>query len=123
MTSEDLRIADLAMRSGCATIVVLNKWDVTTTDLEDAKARVGQKLRLRPRVLTASAMTGRNVRAAAREAVALADRAAQRIPTADLNRFVVRGAGRAPAAAVRGKRLRIYYVTQVEDGPPRFAST
>ena len=31
-------IADLAMRKGCATIVVLNKWDVTETDLEDAKA-------------------------------------------------------------------------------------
>ena len=35
---EDLRVADLAMRKGCATIVVLNKWDVTETDLEDAKA-------------------------------------------------------------------------------------
>ena len=40
VTSEDLRIADLAMRKGCATLVVLNKWDVTATDLEDAKARV-----------------------------------------------------------------------------------
>ena len=51
-------IADLAMHNGCATIVVLNKWDVTDTDLEDAKARVAQKLRLRPRVLTASAVIG-----------------------------------------------------------------
>ena len=49
LTTEDLRIADLAMQKGCATIVVLNKWDVTTTDLEDAKARVDHKLRLRPR--------------------------------------------------------------------------
>ncbi len=55
VTSEDLRIADLAMRNGCATIVLLNKWDVTQTDLEDAKDRVQRKLRLRPRVLTASA--------------------------------------------------------------------
>src|SRR5205814_4132526 len=40
ITSQDLAIADLAMRKGCATIVVLSKWDVTQTDLEDAKARV-----------------------------------------------------------------------------------
>ena len=39
-------------------MLVLNKWDMTDTDLEDAKARVAQKLRLRPRVLTASAITG-----------------------------------------------------------------
>ena len=39
VTSEDLRIAELAMRSGCATIVALNKWDVAETDLDDARAR------------------------------------------------------------------------------------
>ena len=33
VTSRDLAIADLAMHKGCATIVVLNKWDVTVTDL------------------------------------------------------------------------------------------
>ena len=58
ITSDDLRIADLAMRSGCATLLVLNKWDVTETDLEDAKHRVTTKLRLRPRVITASAPPG-----------------------------------------------------------------
>ena len=58
VTADDLRVADLAMRKGCATLVVLNKWDITTTDLEDAKARVATKLRLRPRVLTASALDG-----------------------------------------------------------------
>src|SRR3954447_21837410 len=45
ITSQDLAIADLAMRKGCATIVVLNKWDLTQTDLEDAKERVASKLR------------------------------------------------------------------------------
>ena len=39
----------------CATALVLNKWDVNDTDVDDARARVAQKLRLRPRVLTASA--------------------------------------------------------------------
>jgi GTP-binding protein len=108
------------MHKGCATIVVLNKWDVTATHLEDAKVRVAQKLRLRPRVLTASAVTGRNVARLLVEAVALADRARGRIPTAELNRFLAEIAAERQPPAVRGRRLRIYYATQVETGPPRF---
>jgi len=120
VTSEDLRIADLAMRKGCATLVLLNKWDRTQTDLEDAKERVRTKLRLRPRVLTASALTGRNVTRAMVEAVSLADRARARIATADLNRFVSEVQSERQPPAVRSRRLRIYYATQIESGPPRF---
>ena len=120
VTSEDLRIADLAMRNGCATIVLLNKWDVTQTDLEDAKDRVQRKLRLRPKVLTASALSGRNVTRAMVEAVALADRSRARVSTPDLNRFVSEVQSQRQPPSVRHKRLRIYYATQVEAGPPRF---
>jgi GTP-binding protein len=120
VTSQDLAVADLAMRKGCATIVVLNKWDVTDTDLEDAKQRVASKLRLRPRVLTASVVSGRNVSRLIMEAVALADRAKGRISTAELNRFLAELVSERQPPAVRGRRLRIYYATQVEVGPPRF---
>jgi GTPase len=120
VTSDDLRAADLAMRKGCATLLVLNKWDVTDTDLEDAKARVAAKLRLRPRVITASALTGRNVTRLIVEAVALADRARGRIPTSELNRFIAEVQSERQPPAVRGRRLRIYYATQVETRPPRF---
>src|SRR5256714_1970660 len=120
VTSQDLAIADLAMRKGCATIVVLNKWDMTATDLEDAKQRVASKLRLRPRVLTASAVSGRNVSRLIMEAVALADPARGRITTAELNRFLAELVSERQPPAVRGRRLRIYYATQVEAGPPRF---
>jgi GTP-binding protein len=120
VTADDLRVADLAMRKGCATIVLLNKWDISTTDLEDAKARVATKLRLRPRVLTASAIEGRNVSRILMEAVTLADRSRARIPTAELNRFVADVQAQRQPPAVRSRRLRIYYATQVEMGPPRF---
>jgi GTP-binding protein len=120
ITSQDLAVADLAMRKGCATIVVLNKWDVTDTDLEDAKQRVATKLRLRPRVLTASAVSGRNVSRLIMEAVGLADRARGRIATAELNRFIAELVSERQPPGVRGRRLRIYYGTQVETGPPRF---
>src|SRR6476619_963185 len=56
ITAQDLRIAELAMTSGCATLLVLNKWDAVDNseggdvDLEHERARVRSKLRLRPRV-------------------------------------------------------------------------
>ncbi len=120
VTSEDLRIADLAMHKGCATLIVLNKWDASETDLEDAKARIATKLRLRPRVLTASAASGRNVSRLLVEGVALADRAQGRIETSDLNRFMSEVQAERQPPSVRGKRLRIFYASQVESGPPRF---
>ena len=50
------------MQTKCATVIALNKWDVTRTDLEDAKGRVATKLRQRPRVMAVSAKTGRGLR-------------------------------------------------------------
>ena len=69
VTAQDLRIAELAMKAGCATAIVLNKWDVHgegdgvvgPDELDGERIRVNRKLRLRPRVLTASALTGRHV--------------------------------------------------------------
>nr|MBA2523642.1 ribosome biogenesis GTPase Der [Solirubrobacterales bacterium] len=61
VTSEDLRIGELAMSAGCATLVTLNKWDIVEVDLDDAKARIERRLRLRPPVITLSALRGRNL--------------------------------------------------------------
>ena len=120
VTSDDLRAADLAMKSGCATILALNKWDIGDTDIDDARARVAQKLRLRPEVMTVSAKNGRNVRRLFLHAVALADRAAERLPTADLNRFLSDLQSIRQPPAVRGRRLKLLYMTQFETRPPRF---
>ncbi len=121
VTTEDLRVAELAMKQKCATVIALNKWDLTQTDLEDAKARVKQKLRQRPQVMAVSATTGRGLKRLVAEALWLADRAAQWIPTPELNRFVGDLQAKRQPAAVRGKRLKIYYMSQFEAGPPRFA--
>jgi GTP-binding protein len=121
LTAEDLRVADLAMRSGCATLLALNKWDVSRTELDDARARAGQKIRLRPPVLTCSALTGRGVAAVLREAVRLAGRAAERIPTPEVNKFVASVVADRPPPQRHGRRLRLYYAAQVGRRPPRFA--
>jgi GTP-binding protein len=121
VTSEDLRVAELAMRSGCATVLAMNKWDISRTDIDDARARAAQKLRLRPPVQTCSALTGRGIAAVLREAIRLAHRAAERIPTPELNRFISGVIADRPPPQRHGRRLRIYYAAQVGRRPPRFA--
>ncbi|MBS1886273.1 MAG: ribosome biogenesis GTPase Der [Actinobacteria bacterium] len=121
VTAEDLRVAEMAMRAGCATLLVLNKWDVGETDIDDARIRVGRKLRLRPAVITASATRGRNVATLLPKALELADRAASRIPTPELNKFVAEIVAKTPPPARRGRRLRLYYAAQIGESPPRIA--
>jgi GTPase len=136
VTAQDLRIAELAMKAGCATALVLNKWDVTGGDPEEIagpgggvgaaeldreRARVNRKLRLRPKVLTASAKTGRNVRRLLQESLSLAERARHRLPTPELNRFLgdIQAARQPPAR--QGHRLKMLYMAQIGVKPPRFS--
>ncbi len=121
VTSEDLRVAELSMKAGCATLLVLNKWDIGETDIDDARARVERKSRLRPAVITSSATRGRNVGSLLPKALALADRAAERIPTPELNRFVHAVVARTPPPSKRGKRLKLFYAAQIGERPVRVA--
>ncbi|MBV8954570.1 MAG: GTP-binding protein, partial [Solirubrobacterales bacterium] len=128
ITAQDLRIGELAMRSGCATALVLNKWDLAEhVDLDHERARVRQKLRLRPRVLTASAKTGRHIERLLVDAVALAERGRTRIPTPQLNRFLSElTAARQPPSRAGGRRgtpqrLKLLFMTQTATRPPRFS--
>jgi GTP-binding protein len=129
VTSQDLRVAELAMKAGCATAIVLNKWDLnegSEADLDHERARVAAKLRLRPRVLTASAKTGRNVSRLIAETFTLGDRRRGRIPTPELNRFLAEAvqARQPPVGTRRGSgqhRLKLIYMAQIDERPPRFA--
>jgi GTP-binding protein len=126
VTAQDLRIAELAMKSGCATALVLNKWDLTSGDdfdLDHERARVAAKLRLRPKVLTASAKTGRHVQRVLVEVLSLAERARHRIPTPELNRFLADVAAARQAPQKQGHRLKMFYIAQIGERPPRFSIT
>ncbi len=151
VTAEDLRIAELAMRTGCATLVALNKWDLRRSSGDpaapgrippsagspgvgacteeaaglgsrgDLRARIARRVRQRPPVLACSALTGRGVEKVLERAVALADRRAERVPTPALNRFVADAVAARPPPAKRGRRLRLYYAAQIGRRPPRIA--
>jgi GTPase len=129
VTAEDLRIAELAMRTGCATLFALNKWDLAKGrleddagfDLKDLSARVAKRVRQRPPVIACSALTGRGIAKLLDRGIELADRRAERIPTSELNRFVADAVAQRQPPQRHGRRLRLYYAAQVETSPPRFA--
>ncbi|HET9719715.1 MAG TPA: ribosome biogenesis GTPase Der [Solirubrobacteraceae bacterium] len=135
VTAQDLRVAEMAMKAGCATALVLNKWDLVADghavvgpdQLDHERARVAQKLRLRPRVVTASALTGRHVERLLAEAMGLADRSRGRIPTPQLNRFLSDLVATRQPPAARGRRagaqtrLKLLFMTQTGERPPRFS--
>jgi GTPase len=124
VTSQDFRVAELAMGANCASVLVLNKWDATEMDEDDLKherAKVNQKLRQRPKVLTASAKTGRGLERVLREALALADRARNRVPTPELNRWLSEALQARQPPMKQGHRLKLIYAAQIGERPPRFA--
>src|SRR5687768_2876429 len=112
------------MQERCATALVLNKWDAATMDefdLDHERARVARKLRLRPRVMTASAKTGRHVQRLLVEVLSLAERAAARIPTPELNRFLADVVTQRQPPQKQGHRLKLFYIAQIGERPPRFS--
>ena len=122
--SQDLRIAELAMKESCATALVLNKWDVNAMDENDLaheRAVVANKLRMRPKLLTASALTGRHVQRLLTETIALGDRMRNRIPTPQVNRFLAEVVQERQPPAKQGHRLKLIYGAQIGTAPPRFA--
>src|SRR3954454_16888924 len=124
VTAQDMRVAELAMQSGCATALVLNKWDTAEMDegdLDHERAKVANKLRLRPKVMTASALTGRHVDRLLKEVLALGDRMQGRIPTPELNRFLGEGVQAPSPPAKQRNRPKLLSPAQIGDRPPRFA--
>ena len=136
VTAQDFRVAEMSMHSGCATAIILNKWDLTAGEDGDAivgpdqlaheRVRINKKLRQRPRLLTTSALTGRHLERILVEAIGLADRRRGRIPTSELNRFIADVVAQRQPPAGKGRnahnqRLKLIYMTQTGERPPRFS--
>jgi GTPase len=123
---QDLAIADLIAREGRAIVFAVNKWDLRENK-QGAISELREMLdRLLPQVAGAemvaiSARTGQGIdRLPA--AVMAADRAWNtRAPTAALNRFLEAALLRHAPPAIRGRRVRIRYMTQLKTRPPTFA--
>jgi GTP-binding protein len=123
---QDLTIADLVVREGRAVAFAINKWD-RIAQTPGAISQLRRDLdRLLPQISGAplvaiSALTGEGIPRLLAAALA-ADRAWNtRVATAELNRVLARSLERHPPPAVRGRRVRIRYITQPKARPPTFA--
>lgn len=123
---QDLTIADLIAREGRAIVFALNKWDLVDNKngaISKLREQLDQSL---PQVAGAamvaiSARTGEGLNRLP-EAILAADRAwNSRAPTSALNRFLESALTRHAPPAIRGRRVRIRYMTQTKARPPTFA--
>jgi GTP-binding protein len=120
VVEQDLAVADVARKAGCSTLVVLSKWDITETDLQEAKGQLHRRLRQRAPVVAVSAKTGRGLARLLDHVETLFAKHTGTIATPELNRALgeLREARQGPAQ--RGRRLRLMYGTQTGTRPPRF---
>jgi GTP-binding protein len=125
LEKQDLIIADLIAREGRAIVLAMNKWD-EIRDRQTAFRELREKTdRLLPQIAGAqiiglSALTGEGIEQLM-PAVVEADRIWNiRVPTAAINRFLEHALSRHAPPAVRGRRIRIRYMTQAKARPPTF---
>jgi GTP-binding protein len=125
LEKQDLSIADLIAREGRALLFVFNKWDLLSERNSAVKAFRERVDTLLPQVAGApiigvSALTGEGMERLM-PAVADAERVWNtRVSTPELNRFLHEALERHPPPAIRGRRIRIRYMTQAKARPPSF---
>ena len=120
LVDQDLRVADVARKAQDSTIVVLSKWDIGETKLEEVRPRLEARLRQRPPLVTVSAKTGRGIGRLLDRVEEQFEKHTARVGTGELNRFLadLREAREPPSR--NGRRLNLLYGTQVRARPPRF---
>lgn len=119
----DEKIAGLVDKNRLGCIIVLNKWDLTDKDFDKFTEKVRSRfkfLHYAP-IITISALTKQRVNKIMDKILEINDNFSQRIGTSLLNRTIELAQRRHHLPSVRGKIIRIYYVTQYDIRPPRIA--
>ena len=126
VTEQDKKIAGIAHEAGKGIIVLVNKWDLVEKETntmkkfrEDIAAELGF-MSYAP-TLFISALTGQRVNQVMGLAKVVAENRAMRVPTGQLNTIITDATMMKQPPSDKGKRLKIYYVTQVGVKPPLFS--
>lgn len=124
---QDARVAAFAYEKGKAVILVVSKWD--RVEGSTTKKNYTEKLRAElahlayaPVVFT-SARTGEGLDRLMPAVVRVHREYARRIPTAKLNQFVETLMAHHPPPSKKGRRGRLYFITQIDIRPPRFLAS
>ncbi len=122
---QDAHIAGYILETNRSTVVVVNKWDAVVKD-EHSQEAFGEIVRRElnfmdyvPLVFI-SALTGRNVEAVLPAALRVQEERLVRIPTGELNRILRDAEEKHAPPTHGGRKLRLYYGTQVRSDPPTF---
>ncbi|TYQ12995.1 UNVERIFIED_CONTAM: GTP-binding protein [Acetivibrio alkalicellulosi] len=125
VTEQDTKIAGYAHEQGKASIIIVNKWDLVekeTGTLEEYRNRVHEKLgfMLYTPVLFISAKTGQRINKLYDLIKFVSEQSALRISTGVLNDLLNEAVSMVQPPSDKGKRLKIYYMTQASVKPPTF---
>ena len=125
VTEQDEKIAGIAHESGKAVIIVINKWDLVEKEngtLEKYRAIVYQKLAYLDYapILFISSLTGQRVNNLFAMINNVYEANHLRIPTSMLNDTLSQAILITQPPSDKGKRLKVYYMTQVSIAPPTF---
>ncbi len=125
VTEQDTKIAGYAHNKGKACIIAVNKWDLIQKEAkttEEYKKTVRDKFgfMLYAPILFISALTGQRVSKLYEMIKFTADQAALRISTGMLNDALNEAVAMVQPPSDKGKRLKIYYMTQIKVKPPTF---
>ncbi|TXI40575.1 MAG: ribosome biogenesis GTPase Der [Nitrosomonas sp.] len=123
ITTQDKKIANAIEEAQKGCIVILNKWDlVKGFRMEHSLKALYEEVPFLKHcpVHFVSALTGRNIDKIFPEILKVHANCCRRITTGDLNNFATKAMQITPPAMIGGKRLRLYYMTQVSIQPPVF---
>jgi len=123
LTMQERRMLKLLEKLGKPILFLLNKWDLVKNFRMEHAIYALQRIHpycAHMPILAISAETGRNLDKILPEAGALWERLNRNISTPELNRFIQVALAKNPSPNVLGKRLKIYYMTQVRRFPPSF---
>lgn len=125
VTEQDTKIAGLVHEAGKAVLIAVNKWDLVekeTNTMRDMEAQVRQDLSFMPYapVVFLSALTGQRVDKLYEVINQVAQSNAMRVTTGALNSVLADATARVQPPSDKGRRLKIYYMTQAGVKPPHF---
>ncbi|MGD9568453.1 MAG: ribosome biogenesis GTPase Der [Sedimentibacter sp.] len=125
VTDQDIRIAGYSHDNNKGMIIVINKWDLVEKDNNTFKTfteEVKDAIAYAPYapILTVSALTGQRVNKILDEVDEIYNFRNLRVSTGVLNDIITEAVLMNQPRTVRGKRLKLYYGTQVAVNPPKF---
>ena len=126
ITEQDKKIAGIAHEAGKGIVIVVNKWDLIdkeTNTMNEFRKHIAKELTFMSYAPTVfiSVLTGQRVDNVIAMAKYVAENRAMRVPTGQLNNLISDAMMMKQPPSDKGRRLKIYYVTQVGVNPPLFS--